>query len=435
VSPDFGDKEFDYGVGYPTPFSIPDDTSCWTIPVPNDGAWQAILLGLLQTLVDEGAWQQYEGAISQEEAAARWSDMFEEFLFNSLVGCGATPPPGIRYNPDDDDVEIQEPDGTWVANPAADPRHSLSNEFPPLDSDDPRCDAAANMVAWLHSFVDTLQTVKDETGIIASFFLDVLEILWGAGIFLSLITLLVESLLFIGLDAVLDAFTDMVYDQLLCIFDCNIGTDGSVSAVQLTDINTAIDSEIGGTAATVLHGILFIMGEVGLSNVGATGTQVGSCNDCGCGWHACFPVSEDAGIWSIIGSNGEYSAGFHVVTVFVSGNPLRPRRQVYITTDLDSCTLTKVKVTFSATYGDLLGGFSTNGIWVNNFGTQLAETETGAPSPVVWSGTQPSTVSVQLNLGTGASDSGSVNLGDGTITFIDLYGDGDPPSQVIPYLC
>jgi len=312
MSADFGNKEFDYGVGYPTPSSIPDDTSCWTIPVPNDAAWQAVLFGLLQTLTEEKSWQQYEGALSQEDAAARWAEMVTEFLFNSLVGCGATPPPGIRYFSDDDTVQIQEPDGDWVANPAADPRHSPSNEFPPIGGDSPQCDSAANMVAWIKKFIDTLVTVKDETGLITAFFLDVLELLWGAGIFLAIITLFIETLLFLGLDTVLDAFDSTVYDTLLCIFFCHIEGDGTVTADDLGRINTAIDDQIGGTVATVLHAMFFIMGEVGLSNAGSQGTETGDCSSCtDCGW--CyrwdFPIAD----WTFdFGPNGSGSSFCHI---------------------------------------------------------------------------------------------------------------------------
>jgi len=311
MAADFGDKEFDYGVGYPTPLSIPDDTSCWTIPVPNDAAWQAVLIGLLQTLTEEKSWQQYEGALSQEDAAGRWAEMVTEFLFNSLVGCSATPPDGIRYNADTDAVQIQTPDGEWHDNPDADPRHSGSNKFPPIVSDSPRCDSAANMVAWIKNFIDTLVTVKDETGIIAAFFLDVLEVLWGAGIFLAIITLFVETLLFLGLDTVIDAFTSTVYDELLCIFYCHLEADGTMTADELAAINADIASIIGGNVATVLTAMFFIMGEVGLSNVGASGTEVGDCSGCGdCLW--CYDWHDGTGFdtWEVGATGfGVYSGG------------------------------------------------------------------------------------------------------------------------------
>ena len=55
-------------------------------------------------------------------------------------------PPNIRYNPDTDQVQFS-PDGgvTWFDTPSADPRHSDVFRYPPLETADPRCDAAANM--------------------------------------------------------------------------------------------------------------------------------------------------------------------------------------------------------------------------------------------------------------------------------------------------
>jgi len=298
MSEPFGDKQYDYGVGYPTPYSIPEETSCFVVPVPKDTAWQAIFTGLLLTLSQSEAWQQFEGAISKDDAAARWDAMVQDFFFNSMLGCGAQVPPNIRYFPDDDAVQIKEPDGDWVANVDADPRHSPSNKFPPIVSDNPQCDAAANMVAWIHNFIDTLNTITDEAGIITSFFIDVLELLWGAGIFLALITLFAETLIALGLHTVIDAFTPEVYDALLCIFFCSIEADGSITTDDLAVINTKIGAEIGGTVATVLSAMFFIMGEVGLSNVGSTGTETGDCSDCDCQWCYEFDFTTSDGGWT-----------------------------------------------------------------------------------------------------------------------------------------
>jgi hypothetical protein len=73
----FGDKFFT-GVGYPTPVSIPDETTCLTLMIPADGAWWALTLGLLYTLTLEWNWQQFEGGISREDAVARWVQMFDQ---------------------------------------------------------------------------------------------------------------------------------------------------------------------------------------------------------------------------------------------------------------------------------------------------------------------------------------------------------------------
>lgn len=76
-TPDFGAKTFT-GVGYPTPVSIPDETACRTLQIPADGAWQAIVMGALDTLTLEYNWQQFEGGITREAAAARALQMVND---------------------------------------------------------------------------------------------------------------------------------------------------------------------------------------------------------------------------------------------------------------------------------------------------------------------------------------------------------------------
>jgi len=431
MSVDFGDKEYKYGVGYPTPYDIPDDTSCMTVPVPNNAAWQAVFTGLLLTLSQSEAWQQFEGAISQDDAAARWQAMVDEFLFTSMLGCNAVTPTGIRYFADDDAVQIQEPDGTWVDNPSADPRHSPSNEFPPIVSDNPQCDSATNIVAWIKAFIDTLNTITDEAGIIITFFTDVLEILWGAGIFLALITLFVETLISLGLNTIIDAFTDEVYAALACIFFCRLETDGMLTAAGLEHVNNDIDALIGGTAATVLHAMFFIMGEIGLSNVGSTGTETGDCSLCpDCGWCYEFDFTIDDGSFSAARLDAwtpvcSYVAGVGWVTPSNQTRGLGDNAvQMQIGRLLPDGHYTKVTVYGSVTWG-------ANTVFANDLTltfefTPLTSITTGDDLPMEWTGTfDTSSTHVKVDgvIGYGATPPGGVC----TITKIRFEGTGDNP--------
>lgn len=65
----FGDKEFGKNAGYPTPEATPEDMTCLTLKIPADKGWWAVFTGLLLTLTDENAWQQFEGGITREQAA------------------------------------------------------------------------------------------------------------------------------------------------------------------------------------------------------------------------------------------------------------------------------------------------------------------------------------------------------------------------------
>lgn len=122
----FGEKKFDQA-GYPTPTSIPEDTSCLTINIPANDEWWSLVVGLLYSLILDFNWQQYEGGISREDAAARWQIMFEDSLklASETNSCDA----GMVQTPywdtatdveADETVEMQ----TWygeVTNPTAPP--------------------------------------------------------------------------------------------------------------------------------------------------------------------------------------------------------------------------------------------------------------------------------------------------------------------------
>jgi hypothetical protein len=74
---DFGDKQF-RGVGFPTPVSIPDDTTCRTVIVPASGDWLALVMGALEALAEPFNWQQLEGGISRDDAAGRARQMIDD---------------------------------------------------------------------------------------------------------------------------------------------------------------------------------------------------------------------------------------------------------------------------------------------------------------------------------------------------------------------
>lgn len=75
----FGTKEFPQ-VGYPTPTELPSETTCLTLFIPANDEWWGLVTGLLYSLSVEWTWQQYEGGITRDEAAARWQSMIEDAL-------------------------------------------------------------------------------------------------------------------------------------------------------------------------------------------------------------------------------------------------------------------------------------------------------------------------------------------------------------------
>lgn len=102
-TPDFGEKEFP-GVGFPTPVSIPDTTACRSIPIPADGSWEALTMGMLLAGVYPENWQQMEGGISREAAAGRWQQMIDETY--DFQTCEIVPTP---FWDDEEDVDDDAP--------------------------------------------------------------------------------------------------------------------------------------------------------------------------------------------------------------------------------------------------------------------------------------------------------------------------------------
>src|SRR3954471_1212780 len=112
----FGEKKFT-GVGYPTPVTIPEGTTCLILQVPASAEWWALVVGVLYTLTLEWNWQQFEGAMTREEAAERWFQMFDDALALASVGeeCSAVIPAPYWDEDSGDDADDSAPtdDQPW----------------------------------------------------------------------------------------------------------------------------------------------------------------------------------------------------------------------------------------------------------------------------------------------------------------------------------
>jgi hypothetical protein len=216
--------------------------------------------------------------------------------------------PNIRYNPDTDQIE-QTPDGgtTWNPAPGLDPRHSSTFLKPPVAGSSKQCDAAANMVKWLHDFIDQMlfdfELVGGVTTIINSILIE-LEILAPYAELLAIISELAETISGIGGTALAAAFTSDQYDLLECIFFCNADGSGRISVDALAEVEAEITAQLNTTAALITNAILSVQGEIGLSNAGSVGSETGDCDGCECGWCYEFDFSAGDGGWVAFPSAG-----------------------------------------------------------------------------------------------------------------------------------
>lgn len=211
-----------------------------------------------------------------------------------------------RYDDDCDCVQTT-PDGgtTWIDSPSNDPRHSLSQQLPARTTSDPRCDAAANMRHYLEGFINTVVTVATQ-GAGASAILGVLAVFMPEIAILWLLCLeIMGGLLSIGQSTINAAFTSGVYDTLESIFYCAIADDGTCTSGQLATIEDQIAAQIGGVVQVVMSLYLSLLGEVGLTNSGASGSEIGDCSGFECSW--CYDYLWQTGApdsWGVVAGQG-----------------------------------------------------------------------------------------------------------------------------------
>jgi hypothetical protein len=276
------------------------------------------------------------------------------------------------------------------------------------------------MVKWIHDFVDQcIEILGAGSAItaIANLALKFFDFLFPAADFVTLILSIAGAIFDIGYTALTAAFTTTEYDLLLCIFYCNVDASGQVSATKLAHIESQITSQLNTTAALVVNAILFIQGEVGLSNAGVFEALTGQdCSACACEWCYTFDFTASDGGWHVLtGAPGTYSAGVGWIGTYVSPTNISSLR---IAIDFTTTVISQYEVTYSvAGPGSMEGtGFlrlRDSGATVfsgdvdGNPGTYTHHFDTSGNADAAWAG----------------SDSAS----DQTITRITLHGLGTNP--------
>jgi len=218
--------------------------------------------------------------------------------------------PDVRYNTETDQIERSFDGGaTWEPAPDLDPRHSIIFQYPPVDAEDPRCQAAANMVRWINDLIDQVLLIIDAAGTFEGLVAIIMPLLLPLGPFGVLIDL-VLGLAFVlfgaGAIAIASAFDNTAYDTLTCIFNDNIEPDGSVTEADLAAILSDIDDQLDGLVFDVLTAAFFLMGEVGLSNAGTLGDAPADCS--ACEWCITVDLTDNDGGFTAF-NNGTYTYG------------------------------------------------------------------------------------------------------------------------------
>jgi len=233
-------------------------------------------------------------------------------------------PANIRYNDGTSTVQTTPDNGaTWVDNAAADPRKADAARFPALTTSDPQCDAAANMVKWVKDTIDGIiaALAGGATAFTtANLFLQRLSLMFPPALFLVPITAVASDLFDLGATALDDAFPSTVYDDLLCLFYCAADMSGQISASALTTLEAQIVAQLDTLPALIVNEMLFLTGEVGLSNAGTIGGLTGDCSGCAdCDWVVEYDFSIQNYGFNVLFS-GNQPRGYYTGHSFIGTN-------------------------------------------------------------------------------------------------------------------
>jgi len=150
----------------------------------------------------------------------------------------------------------------WTDAPGLDPRYSDAFRVPALATADPRCDAAANLVAFLQLMIDGDIAAGNATAM-ATAFIGLVTLFFPVVLIVDLVLAVAGIIAGIGVLAIEAAFTTEVYDNLLCTFYNHLEGDGSMTAGDLSDFLTDVAANYDSTVYDVIAAHSSTLGEVG----------------------------------------------------------------------------------------------------------------------------------------------------------------------------
>lgn len=202
---------------------------------------------------------------------------------------GGACPYNLRYNTTTGKVELSSDGGeTWRDADQFDPR--TFNQYPPVTTSDPACDAAARIAAALQEISAAILPAV-QGGVIAeglgAVIIGWLAVFAGFNILLAAAALLAAPVLAVGFSDLLTAYNTMDWDALMCDLKCRMDSDGRLSDAQYSDFVASYIPTLTAAQQTLLNLSLLIAGMGGLNAFAATRSETGDCDECGeCEWTA-----------------------------------------------------------------------------------------------------------------------------------------------------
>jgi len=324
----FGDKLFGRHTGIPTPTDIPVDTTCLTLQIPNDPGWWAAITGHLTALMEESAWQQFDGGLSVEDAAEIASTIVTDALERAASENGCVmdcsdilacllPYSGLpamaltRVSGGKPQFSL---DGGTTWTDMTDPGTNNVPQVPDrtvtagADDDAKMCLASTRAVLAIAEFykqtagavaADLLNTSHEIFNFLQAFTNAAFEFIY------SPYDGLLDSVIFDPLELPTDysagELDQTAKDALLCLLLGNASVTAGIVSFDFQAVYDNLIATLGtnpGTAVTLLCGY---MGEVGLNRMGdVASTDTADCAACGT-W--CYYVNFGAGMdgWTLQG--------------------------------------------------------------------------------------------------------------------------------------
>jgi hypothetical protein len=246
--------------------------------------------------------------------------------------------PALRWNADCDCIEFSSDGGeTWQPDPNNDPRTSIIYKYPPLTGSDRQCRAAAGMVDYIRQVIDQTQAPVDAVGL-AGGIIGIIVFIPGFNVLWALILTIAFFIIDIGASIVFDSFTESVYDELLCIFYCNIDSSGQMDAAGYDEMYAQLIT-FDTIPRTVIQQLVAAVGYVGLSNAGVALEQAADCDEC--------PCCDEESIEVYMNDGGGYTIvqGAQVGTSYVVSTASGTTRRVTVKIPLSPfCVVTDVEI-------------------------------------------------------------------------------------------
>lgn len=189
-------------------------------------------------------------------------------------------PDNLRYDETNDVVQYS-PDGgtTWIDDPGSDPR--LHNAYPPPDTDDPRCDAAARMTGLLIDYEQQLEDLAQAgaaTAEIATAILLFLAFIPLIGVLTAVFVGISLQVVTVGYAALHAAFLGFDWSAIQCQLYQQVDNLGNITDGGYEAFYAWMESNYTGTVLSFLELMLSSLGRAGLNDAAATRGETGDCS-------------------------------------------------------------------------------------------------------------------------------------------------------------